>query len=536
MKLILVSIFAILFFVNLSCSIDQRKFGPWFPATEGEPWPVPWKRIMGNNSLILRPLSFKIETTNTDCSILQDAIERYKSIIFEEAKSAAHLLHGMEKHNSSFSGIMTGMLIQKLNSCESQPYFQMDESYSLEITDISDVAILRANTVWGALRGLETFTQLLSPSGIGASLKLTSQQINDKPRMPHRGLLLDTSRHFIPVDDIFLILDALSYNKLNVFHWHIVDDNSFPYESNVFPKLSLKGSYHPTMVYSAYNIRKVIEYARIRGIRVIPEFDTPAHTTSWGQGHPELLTQCYDKNGNLDGSTGPMDPTKPVLYTFLRSLLEEVVRLFPDKYLHVGGDEVPFECWESNPDILTFMRDHNITKNFTALENIFINRLLNITYDLNIKPIVWQEVFDNGVKIHPGTVVQVWTGTWQSEVSSVTNAGFPVILSTCWYLDHVAGGGDWRKYYLCDPLSFTGSIDQKKLMMGGEACMWAEFVDRNNVHSRIWPRASAAAERLWSFEVQSLDYVSRRLEEHACRMNKRGIPAQPPNGAGLCIV
>lgn len=111
--------------------------------------------------------------------------------------------------------------------------------------------------------------------------------------MPHRGLLLDTSRHFIPVDDILLILDGMSYNKLNVFHWHIVDDNSFPYESNVFPKLSLKGSYHPTMIYSASNIRKIIDYARIRGIRVIPEFDTPAHTTSWGQGHPELLTKCY---------------------------------------------------------------------------------------------------------------------------------------------------------------------------------------------------------------------------------------------------
>lgn len=126
-------------------------------------------------------------------------------------------------------------------------------------------------------------------------LKMTSQQIYDKPRMPHRGLLLDTSRHFIPVDDILLILDGMSYNKLNVFHWHIVDDNSFPYESSAFPKLSLKGSYHPTMVYSAYNIRKIIEYARIRGIRVIPEFDTPAHTTSWGQGHPELLTQCYGR-------------------------------------------------------------------------------------------------------------------------------------------------------------------------------------------------------------------------------------------------
>lgn len=124
-------------------------------------------------------------------------------------------------------------------------------------------------------------------------LKIKRQIIEDKPRLPHRGLLLDTSRHFLPVKDILLTLDAMSYNKLNVFHWHIVDDNSFPFESAIFPELSSKGAYHPSMIYKRSDIEEIINFARLRGIRVIPEFDTPGHTESWGQGYPELLTKCY---------------------------------------------------------------------------------------------------------------------------------------------------------------------------------------------------------------------------------------------------
>lgn len=119
------------------------------------------------------------------------------------------------------------------------------------------------------------------------------QTIYDEPKLSHRGLLLDTSRHYLPVKDIFKTLDGMSYNKLNVFHWHIVDDNSFPFKGNKYPGFAEKGAWHPEMIYTIDDVKKVIEYARVRGIRTVAEFDTPGHTRSWGEFMPEILTKCY---------------------------------------------------------------------------------------------------------------------------------------------------------------------------------------------------------------------------------------------------
>jgi len=153
---------------------------------------------------------------------------------------------------------------------------------------------------------------------------------------------VDTSRHYIYKSVLYKILDGMSYNKLNVFHWHIVDDHSFPYESITYPELHEMGAYTSFMVYSQQDVQNVIEYARLLGIRVIPEFDTPGHTRSWGVSHPEILTKCYDA---FIGKLGPIDPTKETTYTFVNNLLDELKSVFPDQYFHIGGDEVEFECW-----------------------------------------------------------------------------------------------------------------------------------------------------------------------------------------------
>ncbi|XP_011311926.1 beta-hexosaminidase subunit alpha [Fopius arisanus] len=525
--------------LTLICSVSadwHADFGPWVVSTQGEPWPLVNQRNLHEGFLILQPSGFNINL-NQDCDVLEAAKSRYMSIIISESHYAYQNSRKSEKRNSirenpTFKGELETLDIRVDGACEVLPYLHMNESYSLTIT--GKTADLIAPSVWGALRGLETFTQLLVAADEGANLKVQTQTIQDAPMLPHRGLLLDTSRHFFPLRDIYLTLDAMSYNKLNVFHWHIVDDNSFPYESKAFPELSEKGSWHPDMIYTADDIKNVIEYARFRGIRVMPEFDSPGHVRSWGESHSELLTTCYDRSGLPDGRLGPIDPSNENIWPFLATLFNEVMDLFHDKYIHLGGDEVPFDCWQSNPNIRDFMSRKGMGSDFTRLESSYIAELLKIPAAHNKSSVVWQEVFDNNVEITPDTVVHVWTGLWSKELASATRKGHPVLLSACWYLDHIAGGGDWQKFYRCNPLAFNGSNVNMHLMLGGEACMWGEFVDSTNVHQRIWPRASATAERLWTDNADTVQRAARRLEEHTCRMRKRKVPAQPPNGPSTC--
>ncbi|PSN38811.1 Beta-hexosaminidase subunit beta [Blattella germanica] len=520
----------------------RRAVGPWVSPTRGEPWPKPQQIVNYEGYVIVRPSMFTFKVTREDCDILEHAIKRYYQVISQTVTRQRHtahpnkISHKLWKKDPQFRAYLDSLEIQLMAPCETLPYLNMDEQYELRINspDSPGTGLLTSQTIWGILRGLETFSQLLTLDDTAAALKVNSTSIRDFPRYSHRGLLLDTSRHFYPLPSILQLLDGMEANKFNVFHWHIVDDNSFPYESAAFPELSEKGAYDPrSQVYTREDVRQVIEYARLRGIRVIPEFDTPGHTQSWGLGIPNLLTQCY-KGLEPDGTYGPMDPVHESTYTFLEKFFAEAVELFPDDYKHLGGDEVSFDCWASNPDVCDYMFFHGISGDFGKLEEIFIQRLVNITDNLNAKSLVWQEVFDNGVILPSSTVVHIWTGNMQEELEKVTGAGLNTIVSQCWYLDHLESGGDWVKFYECDPNSFNGSEAQKKLVIGGEACMWSEFVDPTNLSPRVWPRASAAAERLWSNVTVDVDEAARRLEEHVCRLNRRGIPTQPANGPGSC--
>ncbi|KAL7294681.1 hypothetical protein TKK_0011984 [Trichogramma kaykai] len=525
--------------LQLAPSIDGQwhdEAGPWFEATLGEPWPIPVSRQVHELYACLDVDSFNFHIVDKSCDILLDAVKRYGKIIETEAKTAKWKVEDGEDL------LVCDNYLRKLEinlqlECEQYPRLDSNESYYLSVLEKSkSSACLEADSIWGILRGLETFSQLLASPRNSSKLMIKSQAIRDYPKMAHRGLLLDTSRHYMPLSVILSTLDAMAYNKLNVFHWHIVDDNSFPYVSSTYPELSRRGAYHRSMLYTAEDVAKVVEHARYRAIRVVPEFDTPGHTRSWGQAYPHLLTTCYDRKKQPTGKLGPMNPSKPEVYDFMRNLLREISERFVDDHFHLGGDEVPFQCWQSNPGVNNFMERHNISSRYDKLEEMYVKRVLGMCEELRLKSIVWQEVFDNGVDLPKDSVVQVWTGNWREEMAKITAAGHPVLLSACWYMSELASGGDWLKFYDCDPLNFLASSkEHKKLVIGGEACMWGEFVDKNNVQQRIWPRASAVAERLWSRKRNGPETAAKRLEEHACRMNRRGIPAQPPNGSGYCL-
>ncbi|XP_045777364.1 beta-hexosaminidase subunit alpha-like [Maniola jurtina] len=520
--------------------------GPKYPPTKGEVWPKPQIEVKGKTYYVL-PSQFKFKIMDQTCDILTNAIARYSYIIVGNkiGPKARHTepvsgLRPITNTDAFYKGYLNELEITLTSPCEELPHFEMDESYNLTVSSSSK---LISSSIWGALRGLETFAQLFYISDDHNDVRVNETMISDFPRYKHRGLLLDTSRHFITLRNILKTLDAMAMNKMNVFHWHIVDDQSFPYQSERFPELSERGAYDPTMIYTKDDIERVIEYARNRGIRVIPEFDVPGHTASWGNAYPGILTECYE-NGRPIG-LGPIDPTKNMTYKILRDLFKEVQNLFPDKYFHVGGDEVDLECWESNPDLINYMLANNLIA--TDLHALFMRNVIPLLAN-NTTPVVWQEVYDEGVTLSKDTLIQVWKYDWIIEMITVLMTGHRVLFSSSWYLS--ALDSEWTDYYAADPRQMVYDvIDDKTLLpgiVGGEACMWGEMVDNRNVINRVWPRASAVAEILWSYQDDMKHYDSRRLrvpreaynriEEHACRMIRRGIDAQPPSGPGFCVV
>uniref|UniRef100_A0A8C2AY99 Beta-hexosaminidase n=1 Tax=Cyprinus carpio TaxID=7962 RepID=A0A8C2AY99_CYPCA len=450
-------------------------------------WPLPQKFQSSAVAFKLSPASFQIvhakqSSAGPSCSLLENAFRRY------------------ELHSPLFTF---------------EPVLCYKRFCSLCVDELSidePSAVLKAANVWGALRGLETFSQLVYEDYYGVN-NINKTDISDFPRFAHRGILLDSSRHFLPLKVILLghrtPLPLLKSNWDSVYHW---------------------GAYHPfTHVYTPSDVKMVIEFARMRGIRVIPEFDTPGHTESWGNGIKDLLTPCYS-GSSPSGTFGPVNPILNSSYDFMTQFFKEISTVFPDAYIHLGGDEVDFRCWESNPDIQKFMAQQGFGKDYSKLESFYIQRLLDIVAATKKGYMVWQEVFDNGVKLKADTQIHVWKGRpqYQDEMGQVTAAGFRALLSTPWYLNRISYGQDWVNIYKADPQNFTGTDAQKKLVIGGEACLWGEYVDATNLTPRLWPRASAVAERLWSDKsVTDVGNAYNRLVQHRCRMVKRGIPAEP---------
>ncbi|XP_001368242.3 beta-hexosaminidase subunit beta [Monodelphis domestica] len=497
-------------------------------ATRPALWPLPVSVQQTPNLLYLSPVSFEIthgldSSAGPDCFLLQDAFRRYHQYVFGYSENP-----DVSRMSSS-----VGTEIQKLlvvitsdSECNAYPNITSDESYKLVVQ--ASVAVLEARKVWGALRGLETFSQLVYRDSYGAYV-INETEVTDFPRFPFRGILIDTSRHYLPLKTILMTLDAMAFNKFNVLHWHIVDDNSFPYQSMAFPELSGKGAFSHAHVYTHTDIRHVLDYARLRGIRVIPEFDSPGHTNAWGKGQENLLTACY-AGSQKTGFFGPVNPILNTTYDFLSTFFKEVSQVFPDNYIHLGGDEVDFSCWKSNPDVTKFMEEQGFGQSYEKLESYYIQKLVDIVSSTNKGNLVWQEVFDNKVKLNPQTtIVEVWKGSYyEKELSDVTAAGFATVLLSPWYLDYISYGQDWRRYYYVEPLQFSGTSTQKELVLGGTAALWGEYVDATNLMPRLWPRASAVGERLWSSKhVRDENDAYNRLTEHRCRMVRRGIPAEP---------
>jgi hexosaminidase len=395
------------------------------------------------------------------------------------------------------------------------PSLTDDESYQLDIS--GNGGRLTAATVVGALRGLATFSQLIASDAQG--FRVPAVHIDDTPRFPWRGLMLDVSRHWMPLPVVERNLDAMAAVKLNVFHWHLSDDQGFRVESRRFPRLHQLGS--DEHYYSQDEIRQVVAYARDRGIRVIPEFDVPAHTTAWFAGHPELASK--DGPYQIERTWGifqpTMDPSSEATYRFLDAFFGEMASLFPDEYFHIGGDEIEGTQWKLSTAIQSFAAQQGL-KNNQELHAYFNRRVQALLTKHGKKMIGWDEVLTPGLR--QDTVIQSWRG--QASLADAARKSYRGILSWGYYLDHLR---PTSFHYGVDPLDGAArELDQEQAsrILGGEACMWSEYVSQETVDSRIWPRLAAIAERLWSpRDRKDVDSMYARMEAVSRYLEYTGI-------------
>ncbi len=451
--------------------------------------------------------SFTIGTAGYSDPRLEGAIVRLQQRI--EGRTGIEITLGTAK-----SAQAPILIIECAGHAPQYPKLDEDESYSLEIA--AQHATLKASTVTGAMRGMETVLQLVSGDGGGYYLPLVT--IEDKPRFAWRGLMIDVSRHWEPVEVIKRNIDGLAAVKMNVFHWHLTDDQGFRIESKRYPRLQEMGS--DGLYYTQDQVREVIAYAADRGIRVLPEFDLPGHASSWFVGYPELASgpgpyHVERKFGIFDPV---MDPTREETYKFLDGFLGEMAQLFPDEYLHIGGDENNGNQWKANPRIQEFMQKHGL-KDTAALQAYFNLRVLKILQKHGKKMVGWDEVLTPDLP--KDVIVQSWRGT--ESLAAGARLGYSGILSQPYYFDHMAPA---EYFYANDPLPSNSGLtpEQAARVIGGEACAWGEFLSPENIDSRIWPRNAAAAERFWSpRDVTNVADMYRRLDRVSVGLEQDGL-------------
>jgi len=484
----------IILFLFIACGISRQS-----SAAEPKPpslMPLPDSMQTESGRLLIDP-GFSVAISGDADARVQRAVELFLQNLRRQTGMVAL---DMRVVNAGPATLMVhvehaGKNIQELGE---------DESYSLEIA--APGARLDSQTPLGAMRGMQTFLQAVENTSDGFAVP--ALKIRDQARFPWRGLMIDVSRHFMPLDVLERNLDGMAAVKLNVFHWHLSDDQGFRVESKKFPKLQEMGS--DGLFYTQDQVRELIAYARDRGIRVVPEFDLPGHSTVWFVGYPELASspgpyQIERKFGIFDPA---MDPTEERTYKFLDKFVGEMAQLFPDQYFHIGGDEVNGKQWDANPKIQAYMRAHGLQNN-KDLQAYFNQRLQKIVRKHGKIMIGWDEILQPDLP--KDIVVQSWRG--QASLADAAKQGYRGLLSFGFYLDL-----NWpaSQHYAVDPTGEAAanlSPEEKQRILGGEACMWSEYVSPENIDSRIWPRLAAIAERLWSpQDVKDVNSMYARLD------------------------
>lgn len=420
---------------------------------------------------------------------------------------------------------------------------KVDESYTLDVTASS--IDIKAKTVYGALHAFTTLQQLIINDGTGKLIVEAPVSIDDKPLYPVRGLMIDSARNYLSKKKIMEQLDGMALSKLNVLHWHIIDSQSWPLEISTYPEMT-EDAYSPNEVYTPHTIKQIVDYAAARGIRVIPEIDMPGHASSgWRQIDPDILAcedswwsnDVWELHTAVEPNPGQLDILNNKTYEVTGKVYKEASSMFPDPWFHIGGDELHKNCYNFSAPSKAFF---DSGKSMGDLYQVWVDRAIpNFKRQNNKTFIMWDDVILSADAAATGlvpkdTVIQAWNNGPEN-VFNLTREGYRVIVSSSdfLYLDcgfggwvgndprydvqvnpnktdgspnfnYGGGGGSWcapyKTWQRIYDYDFAAGLseDQAKLVLGAIAPLWSEQVDDVVISQKLWPRAAALAELVWS--------------------------------------
>lgn len=527
-------------------------------AIKVNPLPAPASITWGTAGPIA--VSNQILLHGTDNQIVQEAWERaWKTIttlkwipavvdgpvpVFDAFPNVT--VAGRRRRRDTTTGLSTVNLI--LASTSETLQHGVDESFTLNITAAASTIEVTANTIWGALHAFTTLQQIIISDGGDGLLVEQPVSLADKPLYPHRGVMIDTGRNFLSVPKIYEQLDGMALSKLNVLHWHLVDSQSWPIEIKAYPQVT-QDAYSAREIYTQDDVRALIAYAKARGIRVIPEIDMPGHAAAGWKRIDEAIVTCenswwsnddWPKHTAVQPNPGQLDIINPNTYTAVKNIYDELSNLFTDNLFHVGGDEVHDNC-NLFSTFTTQWLAADTTRTFNTLLQYWIDTALPIFLSTTQRTrsrrlIMWEDVIlatSHASNVPSADVIlQSWNGGL-TNIKNLTSRGYDIIVSSAdfFYLDcgfggyvtndarynvqsnptpdvpnfnYGGGGGSWcapyktwQRIYNYD-FTLNLTAEEKQHVLGAEAPLWGEQSDDQVVSNKIWPRAAAFAELLWS--------------------------------------
>ncbi|KAF5298995.1 hypothetical protein FQA39_LY11627 [Lamprigera yunnana] len=511
-----------------------------------------WPKPTGQMYLIRQLLPFHPNAVNFE---IPNDVDEANEFLVENTKIFRNNLFMECGINCSSVSNFAVTIFLELTSVDLTLRWNTNESYRLDVLSKGNQMSIKivAENVFGIRHGLETLTQLVASypiyqtNGVSSGLVIVAgAKIQDKPVFRHRGLLLDTARNYLPIDAIKRQINAMAASKLNVLHWHATDSQSFPLVLPKVPQMAKYGAYSSMKVYHSDDVRHLIKYAKVRGVRIILEMDAPSHVGNgwqWGQeANLGNLAVCVNKmpwrQYCIQPPCGQLNPVNKHVFAVLENIYRDLINIFQeDETFHMGGDEVHFGCWNSTEEIINYFnynQKNRTVDNFLRLWGEYqINALKtydNVVKHKNTQIIVWSSALTdvniiNRYMPNDRYIIQTWVPSNDNLSEQLLQLGYKVIISTkdAWYLDHGFWGTTlyhgWRTAY-------ANRLQKHENVLGGEVCMWGELVDENSLDNRIWPRAAAAAERLWSNPESGTAAAETRLYRHRERLVTRGVQAE----------